>query len=196
MSCLYALLTAVGSVRTLRDYLEGGGIQHPEFDYTLGEYSTSSVQLVRRWLDGDTEQIFTLSTEDNATLRVTPSADGKHPGIRVERQDKTRHARLQFSATLNFVTTTPKTPEVDIVGLGGADLFRNSKANPSTKAILDAIHNYSSDVVDQMSFLTYQDVFFAGGWRFLTCKFQRNGADCRLRSRHALYIAASYARAQ
>lgn len=258
------LTITVGSVRTLRDYTESGGkVFNSVFNYTLGEVTKDTVQLVRHWLNGTTVQYLSFKTGDNAGMAVTKRSDGP-PGIRFWRMDNKTPMTLHFRSHFNWTGTTPETPWVSANGLGPDDLFlkptgsgngtatggpadrtisestavitatvyppgmtttnpiytlhenqtrqvvpnvaftpalngtgASGSASPSprpsqamqspmngagpgnrtsgsTSANLDkvlaAIQGPGSEVAEQMSFLTYDTEFLAGGWRFLTCK--------------------------
>lgn len=113
----------VGSVRTLRDYVESGGkVFNSVFNYTLGDVTDSSVQLVRHWLNGTTVQYLTFSTGDNAGLAVTRMSNAP-PGIRVWRKDNKNPLTLHFKSHFNWTGTTPETPFVESKGLGPDALF-------------------------------------------------------------------------
>lgn len=168
------LIRAVGSVRTLRDYTESGGtVFHSIFNYTLGgNYTNSSVTLVRHWINGTTTQYLTFDAVSNGAFNVTPNANATlPPNITLIRQDKGQNATLRFTSSFNFTETTPSTPYVPLVGLGASNLFLDSTAANGTATlgnVLSAIRSNASAVADQASFLAYTNEFLAGGWRFLT----------------------------
>jgi hypothetical protein len=167
------LIAAVGSVRTLRDYVESGGtVFHTEFNYTLGNFSTSSVTLVRNWINGTTVQYLTFDALSNAAFNVTPSSNTTlPPNITMIRPNRSGNATLRFTSSFNFTGTTPRTPYTPLQGLGRQSLFlTTSPANGTSTLtnVLNAIQNNGSAVANQVAFLSYTDRAFAGGWRFLT----------------------------
>lgn len=110
-------------MRTLRDYTESGGkVFNSIFNYTLGEVTESSVQLVRHWLNGTTVQYLSFSTGDNAGMAVTKRTDGP-PGIRFWRKDNKNAMTLRFRSHFNWTGTTPETPWVEANGLSPEELF-------------------------------------------------------------------------
>ncbi|GFZ48643.1 hypothetical protein JCM24511_06392 [Saitozyma sp. JCM 24511] len=168
-------VTLIGSVRTLRDYVESGGKTfHSVFNYTLGNYSASSVTLVRNWINGTTVQYFTWDAVSNGAFNVTPNANVTlPPNITLTRQNTSSNATLRFTSTFNFTGTTPQTPFIPLVGLGKDSLFETtstagSNVTSSLTNVLNAIQNNGSAVANQAAFLAYDSKFLAGGWRFLT----------------------------
>ena len=158
-------------MRTLRDYVESGGtVFHTIFNYTLGNYSNSSVTLVRNWINGTTVQYLTFSSASNALFNVTPSSNTTlPPNITISRQNTSSNSTITFLSTFNFTTTTPSTPTVPLIGLGASQLFLSTppaNASSSLNSTLTAIQNATTS--SQIAFLAYTDKFLAGGWRFLT----------------------------
>lgn len=175
-------LTPVGSVRTLRDHVEGDTL-HDIFNASLGGYGDGEVWLTRKWLNGSTVQYLGFFAADNNTrLDPRPNNDPTQlPNVNVTRVDPGQNATLRFESTFNFTVTTPPTPYVPMRGLGmdelfGADNSSSAATVPATNGtedttdILAAIRGPGREVVDQVSFLAYESEFLAGGWRFLTCK--------------------------
>lgn len=160
-------------MRTLRDYVESKGtVTNAIFNYTLGSYSTSSVTLVRHWINGTTTQYLTFDAVSNAAFNVTPSSNVTlPPNITMIRPGGNGNATLRFTSSFNFTSTTPGTPFVALEGLGRDSLFLTpSPANgPAVlSSVLGAIQNNGSAIANQAAFLSYADRSFAGGWRFLT----------------------------
>ncbi len=163
----------VGSVRTLRDYVESGGtVFHTIFNYTLGNYSSSSVTLVRHWINGTTTQYLTFDAVSNAAFNVTPSSNVTLPAtINMIRPGGNGSAILQFTSSFNFTSTTPSTPFVQLEGLGRQSIFLTQTPANGTAVltnVLGAIQNNGSAIANQVALLAYSDRFLAGGWRFLT----------------------------
>ena len=161
--------TFIGSVRTIRNYVEGNGTRHEIFNYTLGDYNSSSVQLVRNWINGTTVQYLTYSAVDNLNITVVPNQNATlPPNVTMTRPDQSRNGTVLVTTTFNY-TASP-----DLVGLSSSQLFLNSTPAGAESGLLgtviDAIRGQGQSTANQTAFLSYQDVFFAGGWRFLTCK--------------------------
>lgn len=176
LSCPPVLADAdivVGSVRTLRDYVESGGnVTNSIFNYTLGNYNDSSVQLVRKWINGTTVQYLSFDAVSGGSFNVTPSTNVTlPPNIAFSLSTPDTNATLRFTTSYNFTGTTPETPYQPLQGLDRASLFLTSAPDNSTAIlgnVLSAIQGPGSAIADQTSFLAYTDRFFAGGWRFLT----------------------------
>lgn len=174
----------MGSVRTLRDYVEGNTL-HDIFNAFPGGYGEDEVWLMRRWLNGSTVQYLGFFAADNNTrLEPRPSDEGLLPSINITRVDKSKNATVRFESTFNFTSTTPLTPHVPLRGLGMDELFgkegsgevtnstESEGSASNTSDILKAIRGPGRDIVDQLAFLAYESEFLAGGWRFLTCKLE------------------------
>lgn len=160
----------MGSVRTLRDYIEEGHL-NDIFNVSLGGYGDDEVWLTRRWINGSTVQYLGLFAADNNT-RLDPRPNDQRnllPRVNITRVDKSKNATIRFESTFNFTATTPATPHTPMRGLGMDELFSNDTAAGDAD-ILKAIRGPGRDVVDQLAFLAYESEFLAGGWRFLTCK--------------------------
>jgi hypothetical protein len=165
----------------MRDYTESGGtVFHPIFNYTLGAYNSTSVQLVRNWINGTTVQYLTFDVVSNGNFTVVPNSNASIPAdITLTRPSASSNATVRFTTSFNFTGTTPSTPFVPLEGLGKQDLFLTSipisvqgevDANTTTNLArtLSSIQTNATAVADQLAFLAYSDKFLAGGWRFLT----------------------------
>jgi hypothetical protein len=150
----------------------GGTVFNTIFNYTLGNYSSSSVTLVRHWINGTTVQYLTFNALFNGAFNVTPNVNATlPPNITLTRRDPSSNATLRFTSSFNFTGTTPSTPNAPLEGLGRASLFQTSATANGTEQltqVLDAIQNNGSAVANQAAFLAYTEKFLAGGWRFLT----------------------------
>ena len=150
------------------------------FNYTLGAYNASSVQLVRHWINGTTTQYLSFDILSNGKFTVTPDSNAAiPPNITLTRPDAGSNATVRFTSSFNFTGTTPSTPFVPLEGLGRQELFltsipigNGSSGNGNTTTnlanVLSAIQSNATAVADQLSFLAYSTKFLAGGWRFLT----------------------------
>merc|ERR1711939_809447 len=108
---------------------------------------------------------------DNFNVSVTQNQNATlPPNITLTRPDATRNGTLAFTTTFNYTETFES-----LEGLSRQSLFATSSSSGSgnTSSLLDPTLQAINDgpgaaIADQMAFLSYTDVFFAGGWRFLT----------------------------
>lgn len=163
---------SVGSVRTVRDYVESGGtVFNQIFNWTLGDNNASSLTLVRNWINGTTVQYLTFDVVSNGNISITPNANATlPPAISLTRPDTATNMTLRFTHTFNWTTTTPETPFVPFIGLGREELFLTERPENSTDILGDVLLVIQSneEIANQVSWLSYTSESFAGGWRFLT----------------------------
>ncbi|CAE6354614.1 unnamed protein product [Rhizoctonia solani] len=152
----------IGSVRQVRDYVEGGGLSRTLFNYTTTQLDESVVWFSRRWLNDTTETLTNGTTisgrygyqlrfqaENGTRFEVNSSNDSSIPPIvRV----------LVPDSNPGLVSWTAQVNETHISPLGVNQVFASGSANNSTL----------NSVRQQFAFLTYQDKWTAGSWRFLT----------------------------
>ncbi|KAL5531944.1 hypothetical protein ACEPAF_5507 [Sanghuangporus sanghuang] len=160
-------VTVAGAVRAMRDYVEGSETMHEIFNYTLASYNSSSVQLHRQWINATGSGAyktadFYLNAVSGAQLNVTPGNNGTYtpPTVNIL-VDETGSGILQ----MRFLTN-----ETSLTGLSPPDLFlsEGSGNDSALNTALTGLANGTSQIAQQVSFLTYEDTFVAGGWRFLT----------------------------
>ncbi|KAJ3494706.1 hypothetical protein NLG97_g3906 [Lecanicillium saksenae] len=134
-------LAILGSVRTIRDYVEGGGLTSSIQDAIKTDiFSDTGAQVSRLWLDNVT----------TTTLTFYPW-QGSNGSVAIEDKSIKFGAGLyHFSATLNYPQLKQLKPR-DIL---------NKEAMGLTKT--------EPEQVDALSFFSYSDKLLAGGWRFLT----------------------------
>ncbi|KAJ9106821.1 hypothetical protein QFC19_002949 [Naganishia cerealis] len=181
-------VTLIGSIRTVRDYTEGAGLTHKIFNYTLGAYNESSLQLVRKWINGSTVQYLTFQANTNARFAVTPNQNiTLPPSVTFERIDKSMNGSMSFSTTFNYTDLPLLAKGLDADSLFLSQVPSNGNSSAALAKVINALqgtNNSSSGMsgnstlkaanasgppeVRQVSFLTYEDKFLAGGWRFLT----------------------------
>lgn len=135
-------LAILGSVRTIRDYTEGGGSLQPIFQDALkfSKYKQGGVKITRRWLDNVTTTTFTLE----------PWKDSKN---RIEIDNKTLKfgsGQYRFSAAFNYPQLKQLSPSQIL--------------NPESQGLITE----RAEEVSSLSFFSYTDKLLAGGWRFLT----------------------------
>ncbi|PWN51215.1 hypothetical protein IE53DRAFT_301358, partial [Violaceomyces palustris] len=157
----------LGSIRTVRDYVEGNGLTNQIFNWTVTAANESIVWLSKPWLneskvrDDQGEVVdevrysleWILQAEQGLKFRVTPSTNGTYtpPKVDLILDGADQVGRVGFKVLTNE-TFTP--------GLEVDQLFLNLTNITSVQQAPNARK--------QFSFLTYKDKFTAGGWRFLT----------------------------
>jgi hypothetical protein len=178
------------------DYVEGDGVMHEIFNYTLDSFNSTFVRLHHRWINatfGDPPGTFRgadlyMSVPPNSTAQfsVTPGNNGTFtpPTIDI----------LVPNTTPGIVRVAVVTNETSLTGLNTQNLFLSSATNDSAglqtalRGLADGTNEVAKQVCCQLSvvnlaniirltlylqvsFLTYADKFTAGGWRFLTVRF-------------------------
>jgi hypothetical protein len=87
---------------------------HEIFNYTLGPFNSTSVSLIRHWINGTTVQYLNYAVVDNFNLTVIPSQNATlPPNITLTRLDQSRNGTLSFTSTFNYTDTTE-----EFIGLG------------------------------------------------------------------------------
>ncbi|OJJ47605.1 hypothetical protein ASPZODRAFT_24518 [Penicilliopsis zonata CBS 506.65] len=144
-------LPILGSVRTIRDFVEGASILRPEIQdaITVSTLADGSVALQRLWLDNVTTSTLSFAPwNENNRSSSSSSASGSvtlnNQTVQFEQGD------YLFSATIDYPQLTQLTP--------AQDLNDNSS---------DLIVQYP-DQTTALSFLSYSEKLLAGAWRFLT----------------------------
>lgn len=132
----------LGGVRTVRDFVEGGGTMHPQyFNFTTLQQGPSVV-LSYMYINGTGFMNLTFTPNDGqTTLAVLPE------------NNFTVTIGGQGSGTVSFEV---RSSETALQGTNPTDLFTADAGlanNPEAQ---------------QVAFLTYADRFLAGSWRFLT----------------------------
>lgn len=131
----------LGSVRTMRDYIEGSKILVPEIQDAIKftEVDQGGVSLDRLWLDNVT----------TTTLSFTPNAENGSVTID-EKTLKFEPGVYSFNASFNY-------PQLD--QLSPQEVFNEEAQN-----LIDD----SPELSQALSFLSYTTKLTAGAWRFLT----------------------------
>ncbi|KAF7799662.1 hypothetical protein EIP86_010902 [Pleurotus ostreatoroseus] len=132
-------VTIVGSVRAMRDYVEGGGIMHEILNYTLASYNNTSVRLHRRWINSTEEDPSVFKGADlyldipsgsPASLHVTPANEAaSSPVISI-----IVPSNASGVARVTFVTN-----ETSLVGLDTNSLFL-PEVNNGTQGLRTALN--------------------------------------------------------
>jgi hypothetical protein len=132
-------LAIMGSIRTIRDYVEGNSL-NPKIQDALQvqQLADRTIQLSRTWLDNDTVTFLTFQPRDN---EVAVIQDGK---VRFEK------GTYMFNAWHNY-------PELE-------QLSASETLNPESQDLITE----SPDETESLSFFSFTTKVVAGGWRFLT----------------------------
>lgn len=135
----------LGSIRTIRDFVEGPSILYPEIQDAI-KYSSDStgVSLQRVWLDNATTTNLKFESFKNSSV----NNDGQ-----VKLSDKTvtfDAGDYIFSADINYPQLTALKP---------ASVLNAASENLTTEKPAQAA---------ALSFLSYSEKLLAGAWRFLT----------------------------
>jgi hypothetical protein len=142
-------LPILGSIRTIRDFVEGPSILYPEIQDAI-KYSHDSnggVSLQRLWLDNVTTSNIRFQPFHNASL------GSKNAGGRIVLSNQTvvfDAGEYLFSADINYPQLTAFEP---------------------TSVLNEASRNLTVEKPAQvaaLSFLSYSEKLLAGAWRFLT----------------------------
>jgi hypothetical protein len=139
-----AVLTVplLGSIRTIRDFVEGPSILQPEIQDAIQLISTpgGGVSLQRLWLDNVTTTHFNF----------TPASDCSSPVEIADRTLKFGVGDYIFSADFNYPQLTQLQPS-QVLNAISSDLIQQDP-----------------DQTTALSFLSYSNKLLAGAWRFLT----------------------------
>ncbi|KAJ5408561.1 hypothetical protein N7509_002444 [Penicillium cosmopolitanum] len=136
----------LGSIRTIRDFVEGPSLLYPEIQDAV-KFSSSgngSVSLQRTWLDNTTMTTLTFQPWINSTSKNDGGVSLDNRTVAFEAGD------YLFSATINYPELTPLKP---------AAVLNNASNNLATTM---------SGQTTALSFLSYSEKLLAGAWRFLT----------------------------
>ncbi|KAJ6144781.1 hypothetical protein N7470_008676 [Penicillium chermesinum] len=137
------LSTAIlGSIRTIRDFVEGPSILYPEIQDAV-QYTSSEgrVSLSRLWLDNVTTTSLTFQPWDNSSSSKASLSN---------RTVSFEAGEYLFAAQMNYPQLSPLKPEAVLIG---------SAVNLTTTM---------PDQTTALSFLSYSEKLLAGAWRFLT----------------------------
>ena len=138
------VLPILGSIRTIRDFVEGPSLLRPEIQDAIefGSNSDGSVSLQRTWLDNVT----------STTLSFAPSSNSTGKG-KVTISNRT----LQFEAGDYLVTASMNYAQ--LTALKPSMVLNNASRSLETA---------NAGQVAALSFLSYSEKLLAGAWRFLT----------------------------
>ncbi|KAI5813687.1 hypothetical protein BZA77DRAFT_320925 [Pyronema omphalodes] len=165
-------VTVMGATRAVRDYVEGRGVMHEIFNYTLSPvFNESYFQLNRKWINSSKTMDLTFHAGENLRFAVTPSSNGYTPPTIEFLRKGAGPGYANWSVLLNETSLTglPTTGLFLAENATSTYNFKGSGSDP--KALANALHglnNGTNPIAKQISFLTYADKFTAGGFRFLT----------------------------
>ncbi|KZP01238.1 hypothetical protein CALVIDRAFT_474889 [Calocera viscosa TUFC12733] len=153
----------IGAVRAMRDYVEGAGLMHEIFNYTLQSYNSTHFRLHRPWINGTKALTVELQTSSNLWFNITPGNNGTYTPPTVE-------IRLNNSVQPGIAGWKVVCNETSLVGLETEGLFlaNTTSNNTALQTALVGLNNGSTSTAQEVSFLTFANKFTAGGWRFLT----------------------------
>lgn len=117
---------------SVRDYIEGNGLQHEIFNYTLASnHNSTYFALDRQSINGS--QTYQLSmTAESGSFNVTPSTNGSYTQPSITFLNETR---VRFT----FLTNETLVP-----GLSAAALFRSDSGTTNNKALSSALVGLSN----------------------------------------------------
>ncbi|OKL60482.1 hypothetical protein UA08_04143 [Talaromyces atroroseus] len=142
-------LPILGSIRTIRDYVEGSSILQPEIQDAIhvSRLSNGGASLQRLWLDNvtSTHLDFAPASTSNGSVTISGSSNNNNSKTLVfEAGD------YVFTAEYNYMQLTQLSP---------GQVLSNQSA---------ALIQQQSDTTEALSFLSYSTKLLAGAWRFLT----------------------------
>jgi hypothetical protein len=156
-------VTIIGAVRAVRDYTEGNGVMHEIFNYTVTNLTTQEIFLHRKFINSSLSYDLIMRPGTNARFDVAASNNGTYtpPTMQVVQVDASSPAVITVQALTNVTS---------LHGLGPQSIFRpeGSAADNATNALLSGLNDGTAPAAQQLSFLGYEETFFAGSWRFLT----------------------------
>lgn len=133
-------LAILGSIRTIREFVEGPSTLSPKIQDAIEvhQLSDGGVQLNRLWLDKTTETFMTIHDSSKAPISIQ---DGK---------PRFTSGDYVFNAWSNY----PQLRQ-----LGPTEVI-----NPASQSII----SQNEEDIQSLSFLSYSSKILAGAWRFLT----------------------------
>ncbi len=139
-SSAFLTLSILGSVRTIRDFIEGPSLLSPliQDGIVLKSTDDAGASLTRLWLDGVTRITLSFSPNGNGSIRVQDDKVSFEPG------------EYAFAAYLNYPQLEQLTPK---------EVF-----NPASQGLVTQM----VDEATSLAFLSYTEKLLAGAWRFLT----------------------------
>ncbi|KAI0107376.1 carbohydrate-binding module family 52 protein [Hypoxylon sp. NC0597] len=133
-------LTVLGSIRTIREFIEGPSTLSPKIQDAIEvrQLPDGGIQLSRQWLDKTTETYLTIHGSKGRTISIQNSKPHLTNG----------------TYTFNAWTSYPQLDQ-----LGATEVI-----NPASQSII----SQNEEDIESLSFLSYSSKILAGAWRFLT----------------------------
>ncbi|TGJ79673.1 hypothetical protein E0Z10_g9091 [Xylaria hypoxylon] len=132
-------LAIIGSIRTIRDYVEGNSLSpRIQDELQVQQLTDGTIQLSRTWLDNVTETFLTFQSLNNELATVRSGKAYFDKGVYL------------FNAWHNY-------PELE-------QLSASETLNPESQHLITD----NPDETASLSFFSYTSKIVAGGWRFLT----------------------------
>lgn len=133
----------LGSIRTIRDFVEGPSLLHSEIQDAIQfiAHDNGSASLQRTWLDNVT----------STSLTFTPYPNGTSGNVTVSNRT------LSFTAGDYLISASMNYPQ--LTALKSSSVLNSASSNLTTT---------NPGQVDALSFLSYSEKLLAGAWRFLT----------------------------
>ncbi|KAI1385553.1 carbohydrate-binding module family 52 protein [Hypoxylon trugodes] len=133
-------LAILGSIRTIREFVEGPSTLTPKIQdaIQIQQLPDGDVQLSRMWFDNTTETFLTIHSSSETTISIQNGQPHFTPG----------------SYTFNAWTSYPQLDQ-----LGAMEVI-----NPASQSVI----TQDPEDVDSLAFLSYSSKVLAGAWRFLT----------------------------
>lgn len=131
----------LGSIRSVRDFVEGPSLLRPILQDALEFQNMSNgVNIHRLWLDNVTTMDFGFYTSGNGSVSLNNRSVSFTAG------------QYRFNCSFNYTQL----------------IQPNESAILNSASQVNATNNFTSQNVEDLSFLTYSDKMLAGTWRFLT----------------------------
>ncbi|TFK74714.1 hypothetical protein BDN72DRAFT_854008 [Pluteus cervinus] len=166
-------VTIIGAVRAMRDYVEGDGTMHQIFNYTLASFNATTIRFHRQNINltmtasgneayKTADLYLSIPESSTAQLSVRPAESVISP--------PTVSILIPEDATNSILRLRFVTNETSPLGLDPADVFQSptTARNAQLRQVLQGLADGSKLAAQQVSFLTFENKFTAGGWRFLT----------------------------
>ncbi|KAI0836010.1 carbohydrate-binding module family 52 protein [Hypoxylon sp. FL0890] len=133
-------LAILGSVRTIREFIEGPSTLSPKIQdaIEIHQLPDGGIQLNRQWLDKTTETYLTIHGSNGTSVSI-------------------QSGKPRFTAGTYTFNAWSSYPQLD--QLGAMEVI-----NPASQLII----SQNEEDVESLSFLSYSSKILAGAWRFLT----------------------------
>ncbi|KAI1137713.1 carbohydrate-binding module family 52 protein [Hypoxylon sp. FL0543] len=133
-------LAILGSIRTIREFIEGPSTLTPKIQDAIEVHQLpdGGIQLNRQWLDQTTETYLTLHSSNGTSISI-------------------QNGKPRFIGGTYFFNSWSSYPQLD--QLGAAEII-----NPASQSLI----SQNEEDAESLAFLSYSSKILAGAWRFLT----------------------------